>query len=57
MPPPRDLELPTIRRAPHARLLGWFLAANAVAAAIALVGAAPAAAGAARQIALWCGIG
>lgn len=57
MPPPRDLELPVTRRPPHARLLGWFLAANALAAAIALVGVAPAAAGAAHQIAVWCGIG
>lgn len=37
------------------RLLGWFLAANAVAALTALLG--PGTGGAAHHLALWCGIG
>jgi len=39
------------------RMLGWFLAANAVAVAVALIGSASAATGAAHQFAVWCGIG
>jgi len=39
------------------RLLGWFLAANAIAALTALLGSGTGAGSAAHQLALWCGIG
>jgi hypothetical protein len=50
---PRQPEAPTPR---SARLLGWFLAVNAVAAVLAVLGAAPGATEAAGRIAWWCGI-
>lgn len=42
---------------PRARLLGWFLAVNSLAALAAVLGAGPATANAAHQLAAWCGIG
>ncbi len=58
MRPPPDLEIAAAKRASRTLLLGWFVAANVVAVAIALLGASPAtAADAAHQVAVWCGIG
>ena len=54
--PPERATVPT-PPASRARLLGWIVAANSLAVGVALVGASPAAVGAAHQVALWCGIG
>ena len=53
--PPEARPTPAARGG--SRLLGWFLAANALAALAAVLGAAPHAADAADRIAWWCGIG
>jgi hypothetical protein len=48
------------RSSAAARLLGWFVAANALSILAALVlqsSAAEGASGAARQVAIWCGLG
>jgi hypothetical protein len=48
------------RSSAAARLLGWFVAVNALSILAALVlqsSAAEGASGAARQVAIWCGLG
>jgi hypothetical protein len=52
--PPRDHQV--VARPRSTRLLGWFVAANAAATLIAVLGARSPAADAAHQIALWCGL-
>ena len=50
-------DLLATRRVPGTRLLGWLVAAHAVAVLVAVAVADSAATGAARHVAAWCGIG